>query len=424
MAFSLTLLSIVLCYLSPAEVFPSLAPYHIQQFILVPALASTIPVFVMRGGGLQSPQYLLLIGFWFAVVISLLSRLRLGASFTAFTIFGVTVCIYFLVSMNTFSLPRINIFCRVLTLCALFMAIEGIYSIHTGYLAETLQYREFSEGGLVTSARIRAYGILNDPNDFAQFLLVGLAFLGLSWKRRRLFRNLLLTTVPAAILIYGIYLTGSRGAIFGLVAIAFAGTSRRLGIKKSLVLAVVLFAVLVGGQFGGGRDISIHEGSAAGRVIAWGSGIADLRGNPLFGVGYGQFTEYNDNTAHNSWVLCFAELGFFGYFFWLAMLVTTVLGLETLAKAPTETPEDETFGRYVTPIRAALYSFLATSWFLSRTYHETLYILLALGGVLIYQRRKSLPTISIPLGHWVPLTCVLQIISVVVVYFMIRLRTF
>jgi O-antigen ligase len=54
------------------------------------------------------------------------------------------------------------------------------------------------------------------------------------------------------------------------------------------------------------------ESSAQSRVEAWGLGLQMLKANPIFGVGYGRFTEFHDKVAHNSFVHAFAELGLFG----------------------------------------------------------------------------------------------------------------
>jgi putative inorganic carbon (hco3(-)) transporter len=414
MALSLTLLSIALCYFSPAEWLPGLAPYHIQQFII--GLAVAISVFVVQAdrGGVKTQQTALLLVFWFAVVVSVLSRGWLRASLTAFLDFGLVVCIYFLVAINAFSIPRIKIFCRVISLCALVMAILALFAYFTGFQAETL----------MIDNRVRGYGVLNDPNDFSQFLLIGLSFLGLSWRKHKLLTNIALVILPASLLIVTIYLTGSRGAIFGLVAIVFVMTATKVGKGTAIVTAGIFFALLLVGRFGGGRDISLHEGSAVGRVMAWGSGISQLKSDPLFGVGVHQFEEYNDLTAHNSFVLCFAELGVFGYFFWLALLVTTISGVEALAKVPPKTPDDQEYIRCLTVVRVALYTFLATSWFLSRTYHETLYIILALAAVLIAMRKDNVPSPFMPMMRWVPVTFVAMAGSILIIYATIRLKAF
>jgi O-antigen ligase len=421
MAFFLTLLSIALCYFSPEEIVPTLAPYHVQQFIIGGAVLFSGFVLMMRRGGLMSPQSVLVVGFWFAVVMSTLSKGWLRASFNFFLDFGVIVSLYFLVSLNTFTVTRIKIFCWVLSLCAIVMAGEAIMSYHTG----------FQEDKLMTGDRIRGYGVLSDPNDFAQFLLVGMAFLGASWRKRKRFRNLVTVLVPASVLIYAIFLTASRGAMFGLVAIVYVAVANRMSKGKAFLIAAAMFALLVSAHFGGGREISLHEGSAAGRVIAWGSGLDQLKHHPLFGTGFGEFTNYNDLTAHNSFVLCFAELGFFGYFFWIALLVTSISGLEALTKASLAKPSDKTlkeedadFLRCVMVVRAALYTFLATAWFLSRTYQDTLYIILALAAVLICMRRDQAPAPIMPVGRWVPMTVAAMVISILAVYGSIKLRLF
>jgi len=422
MALILTLISIVLAYFSPADVMPSLAPYHIQQIILLPALGASLISMNMRRAGLPWPQYVLLVGFWFAVVMSVLSKFWLRNSLNAFLIAGLLVCIYFLVFLNAFTLARIQVLCLVVTLCAAAMALQGIFAYHAGYMGDKLLNMKVEEG-FVLYKRVCGLGVLHDPNDFAQFLLVGLTFLGLFWKKGNAVGSIILLGLPASILIYAMYLTFSRGVLFGMAVVAFVTVSRRIGALPSAMLACVLFGLMLVMNFGGGREISIHESSAAGRIVAWGAGIAQLKHFPVFGAGFGQFTEYNDLTAHNSFVLCFAELGLFGYFFWLSLILVTVWGLEGLTKIPVKTADDVRFARCATTIRAALYGFLATAWFLSRTYTETLYILLALAAVLIHMRREAYPWLSISMRRWAPVTIALQAVSVVVFYLTVRLRS-
>src|SRR5262249_14199700 len=68
----------------------------------------------------------------------------------------------------------------------------------------------------------------------------------------------------------------------------------------------------------------------------------------------------------------------------LALVLVTVIGLEKAGKVLLKDLPDPSVPGMVTSLRAALYAFLATAWFLSRTYNETLYILLALAGTLCH----------------------------------------
>jgi len=423
MALVLALLSIVLTYFSPADVVPSLAPYHLQQIIILPAVAASLISMNMRRATLPFPQAVLMVGFWAAAVMSVLSKFWLRPSLNTLVVIGLLVCIYFLVYLNAFTLKRIRLLGGILTVCALIMAVQGILAYHTGYLEDNLVIQQLGTD-FIWEKRICSYGILHDPNDFAQFLLVGLTFLGFFWKKDNAIGSFILLCVPSLVLIYATYLTFSRGALFGVAVICFVALSRRIGKMPSVIIVMVLFAFMLAMKFGGGREISIHEGSAAGRVVAWGAGISQLKRFPVFGAGFGEFTEYNDLTAHNSFVLCFAELGMLGYFFWMALIGITAWGLEKLKRLPVKTPEDAEFSSSVTTVRAALYGFLVTAWFLSRTYSETLYIILALAAVLIQMRREIYPQLlTLPARRWIPATIAAQLASIVLLYATVRMRS-
>lgn len=421
MAFGLTLLSLILAYFSPSELVPQLAPYHLQQFILFPAIATTLATMAMRQSKLQFPQSILIIGVWFGIVMSAMSKFWLRTSLEFFIAFSVVVCLYFLVLINSYSIARIRLLYLVLLLFGLIMAVQGILAYHAGYQKDKLVIESLIEG-FVVMKRIRAYGFLSDPNDFAQFLLVALAALRFFWVKGRGITNIVVLIIPTSVLVYATYLTHSRGAIIGICVIAVVLISTRFGRIQSVVVAALLFLVMVAFKFGAGREIGVSEGSAAGRLMAWGTGIQMLRDNPLFGVGYGRFTEFHDLTAHNSFVLCFAELGIFGYFFWLALIITTVIGVERLARMGAATGEDEAFARALTATRAALYSFLATSLFLSRTYNVSLYVILAMAAALIQMRQQRHPELALKPARWIPLTVAGQFASLVLVYLAVRLR--
>jgi O-antigen ligase len=125
----------------------------------------------------------------------------------------------------------------------------------------------------------------------------------------------------------------------------------------------------------GGREFSTQEQSASQRIDAWYDGLQMFRGQPLFGVGYGAFTDHHPLTAHNSFVLCFAELGLFGLLPWVALLVLAWRELSQVTRyAEPGSPQ----ARMAEALRVALLGFMACAWFLSRTYQPLLYLLLGL----------------------------------------------
>ena len=420
MPLFLTLLSIVLCYFSPEVLFPSLAPYHIQQFIMLPSVVFSLASLITRKAAVSSPQWYLVLGLWFAVVFSRLSNGWLGTSFVAFLYFMIMVAAFFLVSMNAFTVTRVRIVIAVQAACAVVMAFQSILAYHTGYMVDILLLQKRYDWDI---SRVRGFGILNDPNDFAQFLLVGIASLGVFW-RRPFFANVALLSIPTGILLYAIFLTASRGAVIGLAVLGVIAVSRVMNKVMTTVFAVLFLSAGMLGQFTAGRAISTADGSSAGRIIAWGTGISLLKEHPLFGVGYGTFTEYNSLTAHNSFVLCFSELGLFGYFFWMGLLVTTVIGLEAARKTVVTNAADARFVAVVNVVRAALYCFMTTSFFLSRTYTVQLYVLLGIAAAVIQLHRTLYPRKAPYMSLWIRRTLIAEFASVAFVYVFIRFRTF
>ena len=136
MGLLLTLVSLVLAFLSPGEIAPSLAPYHLQQIVMVPGLAFSFPSFALRSSKLSSTHSLLMLAFWGAVAMSTLSKLWFGATYRYALDFAPVVFVFFMVHINAFSLGRIKLMAAIISICALIMAFQGTLAYHTGYMAD------------------------------------------------------------------------------------------------------------------------------------------------------------------------------------------------------------------------------------------------------------------------------------------------
>src|SRR5208283_5274590 len=110
-----------------------------------------------------------------------------------------------------------------------------------------------------------------------------------------------------------------------LAAVALMAGRKRLGTTASTALAAVFILGMLALDFTGGRGISAVDG--ADRLEAWANGLEMFKSAPLFGIGFNGFTDLYEITAHNSFVLCLAELGLLGSTLWMALLVTTTAGL-------------------------------------------------------------------------------------------------
>ncbi len=393
MSFVLFTAYILCTYLRPVELFaPELGAYRPMLWLWVAAFGAALAQAVTRREVGARWQHLGLIGAFVLIIgVSQVANQWAGGATDAILEFSTSAMLMVLCFLNLTTTRRLHVICGVVAASVIVLAAIGTYSFHTGFMAQELVLRqntadeEARDSGDVaeipahdTSSRyilrVRSLGFLNDPNDFAQAMIMVLPLLFLGYAKRTWIARLAFVGAPAALLGYTIYLTQSRGALFGLASLALFPLHRRLGTLRTSALLAALVVVAVGASFGG-REISSNESSAAQRIDAWSDGLNMLKFKPVFGVGYGNFLDHHEITAHNSFVLCFAELGLLGYFVWLGMIVVAYKGLEqVLSRGPPERLERQ----LALSLRAALVGFLACSWFLSRTYQPGLYILLAL----------------------------------------------
>ena len=387
MGILFTTLYVTFSHLSPEFILPGIAPYRPLVWLFLLAVVAAVITVVGHSYPYRAPQNVLIAGFFGIILFSSAIQAGSAGMAAAFSNFVPSFAAFFLCAATVRRTGHLRFLTVSLAIVGLYQAICGIAAYHSGgaspfvYMWPPIE--EQVQGQAVTR-RVRGLGFLNDPNDFAQFLLVMLPLLWTAWRKRAVVRNVVLVLAPSALILWTILLTQSRGGLLGFGAIVLAALRKRLGNARSAVITVVL----VGGVMASGAwqrgDISVHEDSAAGRVEAWGNGIAMWKSSPLWGVGFGKFGDHNEDegglTAHNSFVLCFAELGTLGYLLWLGLITAAMLDLSNLRK---RLPVTEDLSRWATAIRLSLIAYLTTAWFLSRTYDMTLFVLLGMGVAIV-----------------------------------------
>lgn len=438
MSFAFFIVYILCTYLRPFEMFvPALNEYRPMLILLGLALVLASGRAISRLEVGARPVHFGLLGLLvLAIGLSQVANQWAGGALVSIADFSASAMLMVLCFLNLTSIKRLQATCVAIALSAVLLAGLGIYSFHTGYMAEELVLRQnptdedamesvapdetFAIPAQDTSGRyflrLRSLGFLNDPNDFAQFMVMVLPLLWWARAPGRWLRNLVVVVVPAALLGYAIYLTQSRGAMLGVAAILLLIAHRVLGTLRTAGLVVVAAAAMGIISFGG-RELSTSEESAAQRIDAWYAGWTMLKAKPVFGVGYGNFLDYNSLTAHNSFVLCFSELGLFGYFAWLGLIVLTFAGLNRAIRfAPSESAERS----LAVVLRASLVAYLACAWFLSRTYQPGLYVVLALCiSVWVCTRKVIAPTAPQVLEEAIPWpmsTAAAMVLSIAAVY--------
>lgn len=450
MGFALCLLYIVTYYLTPNTVFGALAEYRIELIIAVLAAMVSVPA-MARSFVFKTPQTLALAGTAVAVAMSLVvGEHWLGGALPAFLAFIPNAFAYFIVCVNCKSRRRFQLVATTLMFVCLFVIVRGLIEARTPRSPQQPPSEEedafsyqmpMDTGKGEVLYRLRGLGEIHDPNDFAQLLVSVIPLTFVLWREGKTARNLILVIAPAAMMIYGVFLTHSRGALLALVAIVIAAGRRKLGTVWSLVIGGVVFAGASALNFTGGRDISAEAG--ADRTSLWSQGLEVFKAHPLFGVGFGRLGDYTDVhlTAHNSLVVCAAELGLFGLISWCLFLLPSIRDAIALASPasvtePKQTNVAEPYGAFTKKreildkaeinrigqlIFLSFVGFLVAAWFLSRSYVLTLFLLGSLVEI-VYEMalERGMIGARLPLKRVFPRSCLLAFVFVLAIYVLLR----
>lgn len=449
MTFALFILYVVFSYINPGEIVPALAPYRLTYWVGMAGLAVAIASLLGRRGGLiANLQLWALIVFTAVMAVSLMIAERwLGAPILAIQRFGPSLTIFVLAMCSVTSLVRLGIAAGCVIVLTTALMVQGAAAYHLGFntrlfltdrttTSEEPADADQAHSDLVDEVwedttedeawrelpRIRALGFMHDPNDLAVALIVALGLIAGAWKHQQQFRSLLLA-VAAGALVYGIYLTRSRGGAVALMVLLWRVAASRVGYLPALVLVVALGAGSIALDLGG-RSLSMQlDESASERLVAWTEGLEMLKTQPMLGVGYGRFLDHHTLTAHNSLVLCFAETGLLGCFFWVSLFVVTMLELHGLKNLSGDEPFDDLARQWAKGLQLALIGFIAAAFFLSRTFVPTLYLIIGLSAALAAiarEENRSIPLPALPELAMLVLACELG--SIGVVYTMVKLH--
>ncbi|MGB2899133.1 MAG: O-antigen ligase family protein [Candidatus Acidiferrum sp.] len=479
MGFALTILYIAITIISPEQFGKEWASYHALMYLAAITVVASLPSITGSRYWKTSVQTFLLLGFVVAIALSQVANGWLGGVLEGWRMFLPSAAVFFFIIVNVTTIRRLKIVTLAAVASCLVVAVEALCGYYAGYQGEmfVLQNNIYSPHDDVIGQlmRIRGAGFLSDPNDFAQILLIALPLAFLAWRRGRTVANFFVVLVPAAILLWTTYLTHSRGGLIALAAVALMAARKKLGTTASTVLASVFIFGMLALDFTGGRGISAADG--ADRLEAWANGLEMFKSAPLFGIGFNGFTDFHEITAHNSFVLCLAELGLLGSTLWMALLVTTTTNLNRIISGQRKRQSGRFFGllelfetsyinnagtlerdsttlegerarkvlpvritakevesepriapahativppHWVVAMRLALVSFMTTAWFLSRSYTTTMYLVLGLAAATIALQRR--PGKSPDRGRWIFSTLSIEVVVIILIYGLVRLR--
>lgn len=300
--------------------------------------------------------------------------------------FSTTGMMFIVLATSVNSFDRQRKICFVYIVAAVVMSVHGIdMSLspdRTGWTGTDMLFRPDKND----IWQVRYVGIFGDPNDMGMVLTSALCLVAYFVSTAESATKKLYYRTLGGLILYGIYLCQSRGTFLAVLVVialymAFRYNLVRLAVP-AMIAAPLVMMVLPANLLGSSDDESSQN-----RIYAWYDGIQMLKSSPLVGVGTHQFEELHGLTAHNSWVLAFAEMGFLGFWCWMIIIITSLYNaqffgfksFEPIVEAGGElTAEEKKIQLMAKCVFFALVAALVCAFFLSRTYNIIIYILCAL----------------------------------------------
>jgi putative inorganic carbon (HCO3(-)) transporter len=355
-------------YLRPAEIVASWSDVRVVAIVMtVTGIAALASLLFKPRAIFDHPLDQAVLGFAIAIVVSNVAWGWFWGGYNGLLVFLPTLLGYLFIRVGVNQPRHLKWTVALLVVLNVVQAINGVVEFRTG----------IGLGGItpVQGTRVRGTGIFNDPNDLGMTLVMALPFavMLLTTKTRAVWR--LAAAAAIVVMLLAIEYTESRGAILGVVAVALVYAGGRIGRLPAIILAAIVFAGFTMVSPSRAGDLDAGEESAQSRIQAWSAGIEMFKQKPIFGVGFGRFTEFHERVAHNSFVHSFAELGIAGEFCFVGFFYWFFRSLASLKKSGTQEQR-----RWATALQASGVGLMICICFLSRAYVITPYIVLAIGA--------------------------------------------
>lgn len=381
------LLFFLLEYVRPTSYVPALSALHLNSIVPLTVFAGSMlsngkikTIDVLRS---TNSRWIL---FFLGIIV--LSGLTCDVKLYVLNVFMMIigyVLIYFVIKKEIYDLDRIKGIFNVLILVHVMVA--------------ALSPDMFSGDG--QRHYIASGSFIGDGNDFALSVNIIIPFcLFLMWESKSLTKRLVYAGV-LVVMVIAVLVTQSRGGVIALVCVGLylwvKSERKMLGVAGIIVMCVIAvsFAPMELSKRMESLTGEQLDGSAQGRLMAWGSAIRMAADNPLLGVGVGHFpvkfgVEYRPEgygssdvpwlTAHSSYFLILGELGIPGITFLLAIIIGSFrAGERTLREIKRDHAGSNADGqRLVIALNASLLGFAVGGAFLSAVYYPHIYLLAAL----------------------------------------------
>jgi len=240
--------------------------------------------------------------------------------------------------------------------------------------------------------RVRYRGEVQDPNELSLTICIGgLSFLIAFAQRKRNPPWIVFASVGSVCVLWTVLMSQSRGGLIVAMAVPGVYFVKRYGLA-GLVAAGALAAPLLAL---GGREGESAAMSTELRYEAWATGLQMFKSSPVFGVGARQFAEHHFMTAHNSFVLTLAELGFVGLVLFATLIYLSIKGLWVGLARLEHVPGAAVARVWGMALLASMLGLVFQINTLSFAYHSVLWVFLGLCGAWVGAVRHHLPEFEV-----------------------------
>ena len=403
-------------FMRPQDMLPFLHPFHLADITASLALIALIAGRLGRGAPLTrfTPEFGWVLAFGGVMLATAPFSVWPGGAVGVFTDLFSKVILVFMLMINTITTrARLDRFVAVVIAGASYIAVLTVVNYLRGV--------NLVEGGRAAGA---VGGLFGNPNDMALNMVacLPLAVIVALRRDRPVLRAIAIIGVP--FIVGAIIFSKSRGGLVGLVAmlavLLYQLRRVRPGVAALVVAASIAVVPMLPDSFTD-RMSSIFNpdedptGSREARKRLLREGYEAFLANPLFGLGAGQFHNYNPDDrqeawreTHNAVLQVASELGIGGLIVFVVVVgygFAAVLGTgsalrRTRSRRRIRGPDDTRGERDMMELYAAAMAASLTGWFMaamfaSVAYYWTFYIVLGLATAVreIVQQGVHAPAI-------------------------------
>jgi len=401
MTFPLTLIFMWLVFWRPQEwLLPWMFGWPVLQVIIYIALLGLVAELSQGISKFpKTPAVMLAIGLWFASLMSHIGHLYFqGLLDTYQETFKISLLLVLLLVV-TDRISRARAIVMVFVLAAVVMSVHALMQSHLGYgFAGQRPLIWWHPVKMDWVQQSQFFGIFEDPNDLGQLLATALP---LAFALPRRLHPIAFLMAAGVVWLIGeaLLTTKSRGSMVAVISVVACIIFMRFPPRWMPYLAAVgLIAGLVMCAVGGS---TLLDASARERVVFWGQANRAFKATPLFGVGYGMFSEVTegDRAGHNAYVVCYTEMGILGYWFWFNLLTLGLVGCwrTRVAFMRPRNQSQAYLKRLAGLSMAAMAGFASSAYFLSRAYVFPFFFLFGLLNAVPIIAQRYLPEDHPPL---------------------------